>query len=89
MRKLPENAVIPMASERLREKLAHAREAGALVLSLLNTPNAINSRTFDRNGEKRRRLKYRIECSSKNACGTFSQRREAKNLHRKNIRKTE
>ncbi|WP_170875635.1 hypothetical protein [Leptospira alexanderi] len=41
MRKLPENAVIPMAPERLREKLAHAREAGTLVLSLLNTPNAI------------------------------------------------
>ncbi|MBE8426236.1 hypothetical protein [Leptospira borgpetersenii] len=28
-------------SECLREKSAHAREPGALVLSLLNTPNAI------------------------------------------------
>ncbi|WP_244247582.1 DUF4132 domain-containing protein [Leptospira yasudae] len=39
--KLPEDVVLPKAFELLNEKSAHVREAAALVLSLLNTPKAI------------------------------------------------
>lgn len=39
--RLPEETVIPKATELLKEKQSHVREAGALILSLLNTPKAI------------------------------------------------